>query len=131
MTEDEVSIKCRDWILAQGLRYKGVLSKGQVRVPVENATILIDHQGEDIHSGKRIWIEAKGSGYPLSEYLEGFIRTSFAVYYGGGIGYLGAPSKEVDLLLDIQDFFKAVSIAVAGKGKMGIFDAQNERAIGF
>lgn len=145
MTEDEVNVAVRRWLEANGWHYKGILRNGQVPVPIEGAKVLIDHQGEFISNQldsvgmcsahlssvapSRLWVEAKGSGHPLSEYLEGFIRIAFAIYYGGGDGLLAIPHKEFDDLREIEEFLVQISKVFKSKGRLGLLDAEREEVI--
>ena len=63
MTEDEVNIKCKEWLIFHGYKYHGVLNvgMGQVPVPDGNRQVLLDHQGFNDKNKQLVWIEAKGS----------------------------------------------------------------------
>jgi hypothetical protein len=130
MTEDEVNLKCREWISKQGYKYKGILNIGLGQVPIPNGerSVLIDHQGFCFSNKSLVWIEAKGE-VNLSELLEGFIRVNYAVYEGGGIGYLATPHKQYELLKDRLDFLKAIAYSVNGKGFLGLMDVENNTII--
>lgn len=168
MTEDEVNIHCREWLISKGYKYKGILNEkalyhntqkgrlidntkgqltepnvihtnynnkdngfGQVPVPDGTRSVLIDHQGFRDDIPDLVWIEAKGSGLNLSALLEGFIRVNYAVYEGGGRGYLATPHKEFELLLERREFLEAVSRSTNGKGIMGLLDAEGGMSIEF
>lgn len=126
MTEEEVNVRCREWLISKGYKYKGILNRGKGQVPVPDGTrnLLIDHQGIRDDIPDLIWVEAKGSDLNLSELLEGFIRVTYAVYQGGGRGYLATPHKEFELLLDRKEFLQAVAHSVNGKGYMGLLDIE-------
>lgn len=131
MTEDEVNIRCKEWLLAKGFTYKGILNKGRGQVPVPdgNRQVLLDHQGIKDKPIDLVWIEAKGSGVNFSELLEGFTRTVYAIFHGGGIGYLATPHKEFSKLLEQKEFLKAVAHSVNGKGTMGLLDMKENDEI--
>lgn len=131
MTEDEVNIYCREWLISKGYKYKGILNQGLGQVPVPDGTrsVLIDHQGFRDDLPDLIWIEAKGSELNLSELLEGFIRVNYAVFEGGGRGYLATPNKEFNLLLEREEFLEAVAHSVNGKGQIGLLDVEKEQEI--
>ena len=126
MNEDEVNLKCREWIEKRGYKYKGILNKGlgQVPIPTGERTVLIDHQGINDRERDLVWIEAKGD-VNLSQLLEGFIRVTYAVYEGGGTGYLAVPRTEFELLVERLPFLRAVALSVNGKGMMGILDVES------
>jgi hypothetical protein len=127
MTEDQVNQRCKSWLISQGYKYKGILNLGlgQVPVPDGNRQVLLDHQGFNDHTKELVWIEAKGSGVNFSELLEGFIRTCYGIYHGGGNGYLAVPHDEYGKMLEQKEFLKAVAESVNGKGLMGLFDAED------
>jgi len=126
MTEDEVNILCREWLISKGYKYKGILNKGLGQVPVPDGTrqVLIDHCGIRDNPIDLVWIEAKGSDLNLSELLEGFIRVNYAVFEGGGNGYLAIPHKEYERLLEHKEFLEAVVHSVNGKGQMGLLNIE-------
>lgn len=127
MTEDEVNLKVKEWLESHSYHYKGILKKGLGQVPVPDGigrSVLIDHQGIKHNPIDLVWIEAKGSGCNLSELLEGFSRTIYAIYYGGGHGYLATPHDEYTRLVKQKDFLKAVAESVNGKGTMGLLDIE-------
>jgi len=122
MTEDEVNIRCREWLEGQGYKYKGILNArpvdvandtgyGQVPVPDGFSQVLIDHQGHNDRTKDLIWIESKGSGVNFSELLEGFIRTVYACYWGGGRGLVAVPDMEYDRLIEQREFLSQVAKA--------------------
>lgn len=125
LTEDEVNIKVRDWLIAQGYIYKGILNKGkgQVPVPVEPQCEYIDHQGEKLNPPERLWVEAKGSHNSVSDFLQGFIRLTFAIWYGGGDGLLALPEDGLNKILAFREFLERVAIATMDRGKIGLFNA--------
>lgn len=131
MTEDEVNLKVKEWLLRHSFKYKGILNKGlgQVPIPDGSRSVLIDHQGFSDSTQDLVWVEAKGSGVNLSELLEGFIRVSYAVFEGGGTGYLATPHKEFELLVERKEFLEAVAHSVNGKGQMGLLDVEKQRQI--
>lgn len=133
MTEDEVNICCREWLQNRSFKYKGVLNLGLGQVPVPDGTrqVLIDHCGIKDSPIDLVWVEAKGSGVNFSQLLEGFIRVGYAVFHGGGKGYLAVPHNEYDKLLEQKDFLKAVAESINGKGTMGLLDAEKEMVIEF
>lgn len=126
MTEDEVNIRCKEWLLAKGYKYKGILNagKGQVPIPDGNRQVLLDHQGTKDNPVGLVWVEAKGSNVNFSQLLEGFIRTVYAIYWGAGDGYLATPHKEFLKLLEQREFLKAVANSVNGKETMGLLDIE-------
>lgn len=165
MTENEVNLKVKRWLIDHRFRYKGVcntakiteikstakqpnemesksqktnhsrasISKksgfGQVPVPDGTRSVLIDAQGFRDDIPDLVWVEAKGSGLNLSELLEGFIRVNYAVYEGGGRGYLATPHKEFELLLERKDFLEAVAHSVNGRGQMGLLDVEKQTEV--
>jgi hypothetical protein len=129
MIEDEVNSLAKEWLQSHSFHYKGILNigKGQVPVPDGTRNVLIDHQGVRDDIPDLVWIEAKGSDVGVSQLLEGFIRVTYAVYMGGGTGYLAVPSREFVLMIERQDFLRAVSLSVNGKGQMGLLDVECKR----
>lgn len=127
MTEGEVNLKVKEWLSSHSFKYKGILNKGLGQVPVPDGTrnVLIDHQGFRDDIPDLIWIEAKGADLNLSELLEGFIRVTYAVFEGGGTGYLATPHREFELLLERKEFLEAVAHSVNGKGQMGLLDIES------
>jgi len=97
---------------------------GQVPIPDGGRQVLLDHQGIKDNPIDLVWIEAKGSDVNFSELLEGFIRTIYAIYHGGGNGYLAIPHAEYLRLLEQKEFLKAVAESVNGKGTMGLLDVE-------
>lgn len=126
MTEQEVNEKVKEWLLANGFRYKGVLRDGDVPAPDGYRRVRIDHQGYDDANLRLIWVEAKGSNTPLSELLEGFIRLAYAMWHGGGDGLLAVPSEEAQILLDetVRSFLSEIASALSLKGNIGIWDVE-------
>lgn len=138
MTENEVNIKVKEWLEANGWHYKGVLAKGHIPVPDGlETTILIDHQGvkhdniskfygnqSDPSLPHLIWVEAKGNNVALSELLEAFIRVCYAIHYGGGTGLIAAPHNQIKMLLERREFLSEVSSAVFRWGRIGLLDAE-------
>lgn len=126
MTEQEVNEKVKEWLLANGFRYKGVLRDGDVPAPDGYRRVRIDHQGYDDANLRLIWVEAKGSNTPLSELLEGFIRLAYAMWHGGGNGLLAVPSEEAQILLDetVRSFLSEIASALSLKGNIGIWDVE-------
>lgn len=109
MTENEVNQKVKEWLTKQRYQYKGILSSGDVPVPDGNRRVLIDHQGFRKEDLDLIWVEAKGSGTNFSELLAGFAKLLYAVYHGGGRGYLAVPSEEYEIIMEQKDFFDSIS----------------------
>lgn len=128
MTEDEVNLEVKRWLTGHHFRYKGILNKGLGQVPVPDGTrnVLIDHQGFRDDLPDLVWVEAKGSDLNLSQLLEGFIRVTYAVFEGGGRGYLATPHKEFELLVERRDFLKAIAYSVNGRGQMGLLDVEKQ-----
>lgn len=126
MTEQEVNEKVKEWLLANGFRYKGVLRDGDVPAPDGYRRVRIDHQGYEDANSRLIWVEAKGSNTPLSELLEGFIRLAYAMWHGGGNGLLAVPSEEAQILLDetVRSFLSEIASALSLKGNIGIWDVE-------
>jgi len=133
MTEDEVNLRVKGWLKNHSFHYKGILNKGlgQVPIPDGNRQVLLDHQGIKTSPPDLLWIEAKGSDVSFSQLLEGFIRTIYAVFHGGGSGYLAIPHEEYKRLLEQREFLEAVAHSVNGKGMMGILDVEKEVTIEF
>jgi hypothetical protein len=135
MTEDEVNIRCREWLERQGYRYKGILNQGYGQVAIPDGSgqraVLLDHQGFSDRTKELVWIEAKGSSVNFSELLEGFVRTVYAIYHGGGNGYLAVPHAEYQRLLEQRDFLRAVAESVNGKGVMGLLDVEDGKEVVF
>lgn len=135
MTEDEVNIRCREWLQNRSFKYKGILNVGLGQVPVpdggEGRSVLLDHQGFSDRTKELVWIEAKGSDVNFSQLLEGFIRVGYGVFHGGGKGYLAIPHNEYEKLLEQKDFLEAVAESVNGKGTMGLLDAERGELIEF
>lgn len=131
MSENEVNLKVKEWLEKQGYHYKGILNKGkgQVAIPDGNRQVLLDHQGIKDSPIDLVWVEAKGSGVNFSGLLEGFIRTVYAIYHGGGDGFLATPHAEYQKLLEQKDFLEAVALAVNGKGTMGLLDVEKDARI--
>lgn len=137
MTENEINLKVKEWLISNGFAYKGVLNAkpkkeayengyGQVCVPDGNRCVLIDHTGhKDYPVVDLIWIEAKGSGVGMSTLLEGFSRMAYAVYHGGGRGLLACPTAEFELLFAQRLFLKA--IGVASERSLGLFDGETDK----
>ena len=125
MTEDEVNIKVKDWLVNQGYHYKGVLNvgKGQISVPDGSRQVLIDHQGIKDNPIDLIWIEAKGEA-GMSTLLQGFIRVQYAVYHGGGTGFLAVPHTQYKQMLEQKEFLNSVSEAVNGRGQVGLLNVE-------
>jgi len=133
MTEDEVNLRVKEWLQNHSFTYKGILNKGvgQVPVPDGNRHVLLDHQGFNDYTKELVWIEAKGSGAGFSQLLEGFIRTCYAIYHGGGNGYLAIPHSEFQKMIEQSDFLKDVSVSINGKGVMGILDVEESQLVLF
>jgi len=128
LTEDEVNLKVKEWLENHSFRYKGILNKGKGQVPVPDTErqVLIDHMGiSDKYPPSQVWVEAKGSDVNFSQLLEGFIRLCYAVYWGGGNGYLAIPHKEYLRLLGQKGFLKSVVDSVDSIGKVGLLDIEN------
>ena len=123
MTEGEVNETVKSWLEAHNYHYKGICRNGQVPVPIERVTILIDHQGEKLTPPQRLWVEAKGD-VNMSELLEGFVRLCFAVFYGGGDGLLAVPQKQLWHLLEVQEFLGTMVMVFKSRGKIGLFNAE-------
>jgi len=132
-TENEVNVKCREWLGKNGYKYKGILNAkpekstdengfGQVPIPDGTRSVLIDHQGVRDRPVDLIWIEAKGSDVGMSQLLEGFIRMVYACYHGGGKGLLAIPTIESARMLEQSDFLRRV--AVSCERQVGILDAE-------
>lgn len=131
MTEDEVNLKVKEWLQSHSFKYKGILNSGQVSVPDGNRQVLIDHAGVKTNPPDLVWIEAKGSDINFSNLLEGYIRVSYAVWHGGGKGFLGIPHEEYLKLLEQREFLEAIAHSVNGKGIMGLLDAEKGVMIEF
>ncbi len=132
MTEQEVNERVKEWLEREGYKYKGVLKGGDVPAPDGYRRVRIDHQGyRDKPPVDLLWIEAKGSGTPLSELLEGFIRLAYAAWHGGGNALLAVPSEEAEILLDetVRPFLEEVSKALTTRGKLGIMDVEKGKIV--
>jgi len=127
MTENEVNLKVKEWILGSGYtHYKGILNigKGQVPIPTTGGReVLIDHQGFDDFAKELVWVEAKGGGDNLSELFEGFIRVVAACYYGGGKGILAIPDTEYEKIIQHKVFL--AQIARAAEREMGVLNVES------
>lgn len=127
--------------ILEGAGYRVI---SEVLVPSGNhRTVILDLRGERIegatydgqhYSSKSemkkldfelLWVECKGS-VNLSEALEGYIRTLFAVWNGGGLGVLAVPSDVYDALSVEQEFLVQTAKVAVGKGLMSILDVENE-----
>jgi hypothetical protein len=140
MTEDEVNISVKKWLLSQKYKYKGILNPGsdrakstdigfgQVQIPLPNGKrlILIDHQGVRDVPPDLIWVEAKGGEVGMSQLLEGFIRVTCACYWGGGSGLLAIPPAECKIILEQQEFLRLVGVSC--ERRVGILDAEKQEA---
>lgn len=139
MKEDEVNLKCREWLEKQGYDYKGILNAkpkgikengwGQVPIPDGIGQVLIDHQGKKDRQVDLIWIEAKGSGVNFSTLLEGYIRVVYACYWGGGRGLLAVPNKEFDRVMEQKVFL--VNVSRAAEQNMGVLNAEKNKVVWF
>jgi len=138
MKEDEVNLKCREWLEKQGYDYKGILNarpkencsdNGYGQVPAPDGSrdglgqVLIDHQGKKDRPADLIWIEAKGSGVNFSTLLEGYIRVVYACYWGGGKGLLAVPNKEYERAIEQKAFL--AQVAQAAERQMGVLNAED------
>jgi len=54
---------------------------------------------------ENVWVECKGN-QGISDLLEGFIRLEFAIFYGGGKGFLAVPNEAFCKLEKYKDFLK-------------------------
>lgn len=135
MTEEEVNILVKVWLLSQGYSYKGILNArpknginsigwGQVPIPDGSnpPSVLIDHQGIKDRNHEIIWIEAKGGSCGMSDLLQGFIRMAYACYWGGGSGLLAIPTEQSQRMLEQSDFLRKVS--KSSERRLGILDAE-------
>jgi len=101
MEEPEVSQLTRRWL--EKHLYK---VKPEVGVSGTEREVILDYFGyREKEEPEILWIECKGD-VSLSQLLEGFIRTEFAVYYGGGHGILACPTKAIEKLMNHRDFLK-------------------------
>lgn len=99
LDESFVKSEVKAWLESQGYTVKT-----EVPVPLQNRDVILDLQGEK--NLDRIWVEAKGDN-GISDYLEGFSRLLFAVYYGGGRGIIAVGDQE--RLLEYEEFLKHLS----------------------
>lgn len=145
MKEDEVKAKGKEILEEKGYR---VLT--EVLTLSGNRDVILDLRGERVHTtlgdfvkyeeghykseGEKteelefdmIWVECKGD-VGISEALEGFIRTVWAVWYGGGQGILAIPNNTFQRLQDYVDFFEQNAKVVIGKGKMSLLNVETGR----
>lgn len=146
MTENEINLSVKSWLLSNGFKYKGVLNTknntgtnpvstqpiegvvpkdvgfGQVPVPDGTRNVLIDHTGHKDRPVDLIWVEAKGSGVGLSALLQGFARVAYACYHGSGRGLLACPTTEFEMMFAQKDFLRAIGIA--SERSLGLLDAE-------
>lgn len=136
MKEEEVKEKVKR-------RYEEAKYRVLKEVPVtcENGSVVLDFRAEQVDNVlyekghyssdipteeaefEEIWIECKGD-VSVSETLEGFIRTVYAVWCGGGLGVLAVPNKLFQQLQNKIDFFKQVSSVTLGKGRMSLLNIE-------
>jgi hypothetical protein len=111
MKEEDINRAVKLWAEGNGYTYKGVLKNGDVVVPtMYDKKLEVDALLEKWNNNKieRIWIESKcNDGF--MELLSGFVKVIFAVYYGGGKGYLACSKDDVKVLLEHKDFLKYLS----------------------
>jgi len=117
MNEDEVKKLTKKWLEKQGFKVHSEVAVGESR------EVILDFYGfKDGSPPKIIWVECKGDEN-LSELLEGFIRTEFAVYDRGGLGILSIPHKATKKLIKYKDFLKQAENII------GILDIEKNRLI--
>lgn len=110
MDEPEVKERIRKQMEGQGYRLK-------TEPPVldtDREVILDFYAWREGDTPDVVWIECKGD-VNVSELLEGWVRTAFATYQGGGRGMLVAPAKSIARLERYGDFLKgAPHVALVG-----------------
>ena len=109
MTEGEVNVKVRQWLLDGGYKYRGVLT-GKGKVFIDNDSgVLIDHQGEKDYPIETLWIESQGSCIGIDKLLNGFIAVLFASTHGDlPSGILAIPDEEYNKLMAHIDFLETI-----------------------
>lgn len=135
MKEDEVKRKVEEVLEGEDFR---VLKE----VPVnEERDVILDFIGEKVGTQKSVleyrdghyisdektedtgiarwWVECKGD-VGMSMLLEGFIRTVYSVWHGGGLGTLALPEKQFERLKRDEEFLSMVAKTVLGRGKIQI-----------
>lgn len=105
MNEEEVKRRVKRW-----LEESQYTVHEEVGVSGTNREIVLDFYGYK-DSPSILWVECKGD-QSLSELLEGFIRTEFAVFSGGGRGILATPKNARKKLLKYEKFLKGSSVQV-------------------
>jgi len=101
MNEDRVKYLVQKYFEKQGWKVKPEIAVGGINREVILDFWLYKEEAEP----KIMWVECKGDE-SLSQLLEGFIRTEFAVFYGGGLGILAVPHEATQKLLKYSDFIK-------------------------
>ena len=102
MDEPEVSALTLKW-----LEERGYTVKTEVGVSGTEREVILDYFAftENAGTPEILWIECKGD-VSLSMLLEGFIRTEFAIFLGGGKGILSCPTNAIQKLLKYKNFLE-------------------------
>jgi len=101
MEEPEASSLTHKWLEDGGFKVTP-----EVGVSGTEREVILDYYGyREDPEPEILWVECKGD-VSLSQLLEGFVRTEFAVHYGGGVGMLACPTKATEKLLNHRDFLK-------------------------
>lgn len=107
MREDKVKEATYHWLEEQEWTVKS-----EVGVSGTEREVIIDFYAYRERSTPEIlWVECKGN-QNLSDLLEGFIRLEFAIFYGGGNGYLVAPHKATTKLLKHRIFLSQAASVI-------------------
>lgn len=105
MNEDEVKKLTERWLKKQGYKIRA-----EVGVSGTNRDVILDFYGfQNTNPPSILWVECKGDE-SLSQVLEGFIRTEFAIFYGGGQGILAVPERATKKLLKYKEFLKGSDV---------------------
>jgi hypothetical protein len=125
MTEGEVNVKVKQWLLDGGYEYKGVLT-GYGKIPMGDTGVTIDHKGERYYPIETLWVEAQGSCIGIDRLLNGFMSVIFACRYGDfPKGILAMPQGEYDKLSLYKEFLTNLAkSATATIGLLNVGDMQ-------
>jgi len=109
MTEGEVNVKVKQWLMDGGYEYKGVLT-GHGKIPLGDTGVSVDHQGSKYYPIETVWIEAQGSCFGIDKLLNGFMAILFASAHGDlSSGILAVPYEEYDKLAVRKEFLAALA----------------------
>jgi len=121
VTEGEVNVRVKQWILDSGYEYKGVLS-GYGKISIGG--VSIDHQGNKIYPVETVWVEAQGSCSGVDKLLSGFIAILLAVNYDDlPSGILAMPHEEYDKLATYKEFL--VNLSKSTTRPIGLLDVES------